>query len=100
MRRRLEQVFFQDRELDGADIKNAFVEFYHIKIFPQAFLAGCAQIQEIQISKVVFQIVGRGFHNVLENFLDSERLCDAKGAKKFCGFTQIPAVVMNADIKK
>ena len=82
----MEQVFFQHRELDGTDGKNTFVKFYHVKIFPQAFLAGCAQIQEIQISKVIFQVVGRGFHNILENFPDSGKLCDAKGTKKLRGF--------------
>lgn len=95
-----ENLFFQDGKRAGAGGKDGFVEGLKVKSVAQSFFAGSAQIQKAQVTKVVFQIIGRIFKDILVKVLHGGLVGYAETVQEGSRIFQCPAVAMDADIQQ
>ena len=66
-------------------------ELFHVMVF---------QFLEVKISKIVFQVVSRGFCDVTVNFGGCRGTSYTKTSKKGRRAGFVPSVIVDADIKK
>ena len=81
----LVHVFSQNRKLHRADFQYLLMKTFQIKVFAKEGLLFFFQIQKIQISHIVFQIISRCFGDISVNLgrdssiTDSEKIQEAGG---------------------
>ena len=95
-----EYVFLQYRKLDRADLENFLMKLFQVKIISGCFGAGSPKVQEVEISPVVFQIIGGCFHDILENIPGGFFILNTESLEKIGCLCFAPSSVMNSDIQE
>ena len=92
----LVHVFSQNRKLHRADFQYLLMKTFQIKVFAKEGLLFFFQIQKIQISHIVFQIISRCFGDISVNLGRDSSITDSEKFQEAGGLRRSPAVVMDS----
>ena len=96
----LVHVFSQNRKLHRADFQYLLMKAFQIKVFAKEGLLFFFQIQKIQISHIVFQIISRCFGDISVNLGRDSSVTDSEKLQEASGLRRSPAVVMDSHIQQ
>ena len=96
----LVHVFSQNRKLHRADFQYLLMKTFQIKVFAKEGLLFFFQIQKIQISHIVFQIISRCFGDISVNLGRDSSITDSEKFQEAGGLRRSLAVVMDSHIQQ